>query len=234
MATSEAKQVRFQTTRWSMVSAAGVEETARREALSQLFEQYWQPIYVFIRRQGHSLDDARDLTQSFMLEMLEKGTIAKANPQRGRFRSFLLGCVKYFLSHEREKAKAKKRVFIPTQHQECKHLENKLSDESAPEENFDKVWLEQQILHSIKILHQDISLDEQHKVLPVSAILGMEAFHPDHKVEATKALNPAERQKLSRLRKKFGKILREQIAQTLENPADLEDEIRYLFEIARK
>ena len=81
----------FDTTHWSIVRAAGSDSTGRaRDALGQLCETYWEPLYAYLRRRGHSAEDAEDLTQGFLARVLEKGVVRAADPDRGRFRSFLL------------------------------------------------------------------------------------------------------------------------------------------------
>src|SRR5512140_1113816 len=100
----------FALTRWSVVVAAGrSESTHARDALEQLCRAYWQPIYAFVRRQGHSPPDAQDLTQEFFARLLEKNYLQGVNPSKGRFRSFLLASVKHFLANEWDKARAQKR-----------------------------------------------------------------------------------------------------------------------------
>src|SRR6516162_3514630 len=100
----------FATTHWSLVLAAGKSASADAEgALAALCQTYWYPLYAYVRRQGHQPDDAQDLTQEFFARLLEKQYLRAADPERGRFRSFLLSAVKHFLSKERDRAKARKR-----------------------------------------------------------------------------------------------------------------------------
>src|SRR5262249_38832638 len=100
----------FATTRWSMVLAAGKGESPdAHAALARLCQTYWYPLYAFVRRSGHQPADAQDLTQAFFARLLEKRYLQAADPERGRFRSFLLSAVKHFLSKERDRAKAQKR-----------------------------------------------------------------------------------------------------------------------------
>jgi RNA polymerase sigma-70 factor (ECF subfamily) len=101
---------RFQTTHWSLVVSAGDRKSARAdEALASLCADYWPPLYAYIRRSGHSLHAAQDLTQEFFARLLEKNYVQSADPERGRFRSFLLGAVKHFLSNHKQAARAQKR-----------------------------------------------------------------------------------------------------------------------------
>src|SRR6267154_384087 len=100
----------FVTTRWTLVVAASREATPEsREALSQLCELYWPPLYGFARRRGYSIEQAQDLTQSFFARFLEKHDVKTADPQRGRFRSFLLGAFKHFLANEYDREQTRKR-----------------------------------------------------------------------------------------------------------------------------
>ena len=100
----------FATTSWSQVLAARAgSSTESRRALEALCATYWYPLYAYVRRQGHDSDESRDLTQAFFAHLFEKDTLLRAAPVAGRFRSFLLGSLKKFLSHERDKAQALKR-----------------------------------------------------------------------------------------------------------------------------
>jgi len=110
MTPEPAGAARFTTTRWSVVLAAQRDSTPQaREALNQLCERYWHPLYAYLRRSGHGADEAQDLTQAFFAEILEKHTFRDADPARGRFRSFLLASLKNFAANERERAHTKKR-----------------------------------------------------------------------------------------------------------------------------
>ncbi|NUP95915.1 MAG: hypothetical protein HUU28_07100, partial [Planctomycetaceae bacterium] len=100
----------FLTTRWSVVAAAGKPDTpTARAALSELCSTYWYPLYAYVRRRGHSQDDAQDLTQAFFARLLEKNVVLAADPTRGRFRAFLLGSLKNFLANEWDREHAQKR-----------------------------------------------------------------------------------------------------------------------------
>jgi RNA polymerase sigma factor (sigma-70 family) len=105
--TPEHAKPRFATTRWSLVAAA--KGPAARQALAELCELYWYPVYAFVRRRGHSPHDAADLTQAFFARLIETAGIAGADPDKGRFRSYLLGAVRHFLANEHDRAVAKKR-----------------------------------------------------------------------------------------------------------------------------
>src|ERR1043165_9253258 len=100
----------FAVTHWSVVLAAGRNDTVRaRDALEKLCRAYWFPIYAFVRRQGHGPHDAQDLTQEFFARLLEKNYLGDVDRAKGRFRSFLLASLKHFLANEWDKAQAEKR-----------------------------------------------------------------------------------------------------------------------------
>ena len=99
--TGGADALGFMPTHWSVVLAvAGADPVRRAEALEQLCRTYWEPLYAYIRRRGYQMHDAQDLTQSFFAFVLERNAIEAADPERGRFRYFLLGCLKHFLANE--------------------------------------------------------------------------------------------------------------------------------------
>jgi DNA-directed RNA polymerase specialized sigma24 family protein len=100
----------FATTRWSLVLAAGQRGSPQSSAaLATLCENYWYPLYAYVRRRGHQADQAQDFTQAFFARLLEKNDLAAADPGRGRFRSFLLTSLKHFLANEWDRARAEKR-----------------------------------------------------------------------------------------------------------------------------
>ena len=109
--------VQFSTTHWSVVLAAGQASSRSREALEKLCGTYWQPVYAYLRRKGYHTHEAQDLTQGFFARFLEKNYLENVAPEKGKFRSYLLGAVKHFVSNERDRAQAKKRGggrrFIP-------------------------------------------------------------------------------------------------------------------------
>lgn len=99
----------FETTHWSMVLRAGGSGADSSDALEKLCRAYWPPIYSWVRSQGHAVEEAQDLTQEFFARMLRYGSVGRANPAQGRFRSFLLGSLKHFLANEWHRARAQKR-----------------------------------------------------------------------------------------------------------------------------
>lgn len=231
--------VRFATTRWSLVAAAGrTDDAERRQALEQLCEHYWTPLYAFLRQQGYDRSDAQDLTQSFLLDLLTRNTWAVATPERGRFRSFLLGCFKNYLSHEKEKQRARKRGgsklhFSLYQHQGESDFRT-VAKEPSPEVAFELAWLHvvvQRVIH--RFLNQFQNTMEQAAILrQLPRILGDDdaATLSDNAVKPT----AAERQQLSRLRKAYRKLLLEEVGETVLEPGQIQEEIQYLFSLASR
>ena len=134
---------RFATTRWSLVAAA--KDPAARQALAELCGLYWYPVYAFVRRRGHSADDAGDLTQEFFARLIEKAGIAGADPAKGRFRSYLLGACRHFLANESDRKVAKKRgggrAVASLDLSEAEHrYANEPADVRTPEQLFERRW----------------------------------------------------------------------------------------------
>jgi RNA polymerase sigma-70 factor (ECF subfamily) len=137
---------RFDTTQWSLVLAAGRRGSAAgEEALGSLCSQYWYPVFAFIRRRGYSVDEAQDLTQGFFARLIEKGDLAAADRNRGRFRTFLLTACRHYLANERDRARAGKRgggrapLSIDVVAAEGRY-ERALADAETPERLYDRHW----------------------------------------------------------------------------------------------
>ena len=151
-------QGQFSTTHWSLVlTAYASDTTAAAVALNKLCRSYWRPVYAFIRRKGHQPEEARDLTQEFFCELLEKEFFLEANRERGRFRSFLLGALKNFMANEWRRQNAQKRAASQTISFDAQDAEDRYAFEPAAEINpqtlFDQVW-------AIAVLDQAMALLE--------------------------------------------------------------------------
>ena len=233
------RQARFATTSWSVVLQAASENDSKNQyALATLCEAYWYPLYAFVRRMGRSADDAEDLTQSFFLELMEKSKLAKSDPSRGRFRTFLLTSLQNYLKNEHRKNSTIKRgghhsiISIDFTAAESQYsLEP--SHEQTPQRAFDKNWafavlkqvlvgLEQQYADSGKLrLYNSL---KGHLVGTASAPYAQIAAELGMKAGAIKVA-------MHRLRERYGQMLRLQIAKTMEDPANVDEELRHLFEV---
>jgi RNA polymerase sigma-70 factor (ECF subfamily) len=229
----------FQTTSWSLVVAAAVEPTAdSRRALATLCQIYWHPVYAFIRRNGFERDQAQDLTQSFFVVLLEKNYLRDANQERGRFRSFLLTAVKHFLSNQRDRAQAMKRgggkvvLSIDPVEAESWYLPRGAVDNVTPERLFEHRWalslleevlakLRAEFAHRGKAEHFDrlspFLHGDSNEILyeALAAELGITAG--------------ALRTSVHRMRRKYGALLRAEIALTVSGPEEIDEEIRFLL-----
>jgi len=236
----EDKPAAFPVTHWSVVLAARAGlDTEAQAALETLCRAYWYPLYTFVRRQGHTPEDAQDLTQDFFARLLEKEYLTAVDPAKGRFRSFLLTALKCFLADEYDKASAQKRgggrilLSLDTQAAEERYQHEPVRN-WMPERVFDRQWalalLEQarQRLRGEYFAAGKGDLFEKLKryydqgetavaYSDTAAQLGL----PENTVKSH----------VHRLRQRYRQLLREEITQTVSSPEDVEGEIRYLLEV---
>jgi RNA polymerase sigma-70 factor (ECF subfamily) len=239
---SERKGRLFGTTRWSVVLAAGdTRHPNSRAALVALCEAYWYPVYALARQLGHGVDVAQDYTQGFFVHLLEKGSLKAADPDRGRFRAFLRASFKNYLSSERERARAAKRgggrlpITLDFETAESR-LRYEPFHQQTPEVVFEKRWARTLLTRALECLRREMEASEDRDRLrclepyltgfPRSRGYGDVAAELGLTKDAVKAA-------VRRLRRRFGQLLRAEVAQTVENPNDVEKEIRYLFEVIR-
>ncbi len=232
---------RFRTTRWSLVLSASrtLSEEDARIALEQLCEAYWYPVFTFISRTGRSREDALDLTQGFFANFIETRTLGAADPTRGRFRSFLLATVKQHLSHERDKARAIKRggklEFISLDALTADELAHPGADDAAsPELAYEKAWALTALGRAKAKLASELAAsgkEEQYRLLG-GHLSGDANARPYAEIaRRLGSSDAAVKMAVKRLRQRFGKLLREEIAQTVESEADVDSEVRHLLEV---
>ena len=222
-----------------MVVTAGRSDTTRaRAALEQLCRTYWHPLYHYVRRRGYGPDDAADLTQAFFTRLIEHHVVAEADPERGLFRSFLLTCLKNFLSDQRDKALARKRggghVFTVDFQAEEACLRHEPVEHSTPEKAFERRWalaLLEQVYQRMEDDFRRQGKASQFAVLRVamSAPRGSLPF-----ADLGRQLGMTEgaaRVAVHRLRKRYRQVLRETIAQTVAGAEQVEEELQYLLKV---
>lgn len=230
---------RFVTTRWSIVLAAGQAVSQESQgALESLCETYWLPVYAYVRRVVARVEDAQDLTQGFFAQLLEKEAIAKADPERGRFRAFLLTALKNFLTNERLKARAEKRgggklaLSLDFDSGESRCLIEP-SHELTPERLFERRW----VLTLLDLVLDQLRIElveegkEPHFETFKAALTG-EMANADYE-EAAEALGmtaAGAKQAAYRLRKRYRELFRLEVARTVADDADVDDEIGRLLE----
>lgn len=227
---------RFLTTQWSMVLRAGdSEDPGFQEALADLCERYWYPIYAFVRRRGIRPEDAQDLVQGFFSQLLERGTLKAADPHRGRFRSFILTAVKFHLSDERRRVAAQKRggAIQPMDLDSAEERYRMEADPDAtPERLFERRWAMELLAHTRTRLREEIESSDHPERVRLAAFL-TDAGGPRYK-EVAEELGMSEaavKVAVHRLRRRFGRLLREEVARTVENPEKVDDELRFLLSV---
>ena len=228
----------FATTHWSIVAAAGHQPSSdSKRAMASLCAAYWHPLYAYVRRRVPDVNEAQELTQAFFTELLEKNYVGSATPERGRFRSFLLTAFKHFLAKEWEKAKAQKRgggrapISLDFQFED-----SRLSIEPAAgltaEQYYDQQWaiaLLRQIMERLKGELDEAANATRFEELK-SFIIGDHAGTTYAQAAAKLNMTEAAAKKAaSRMRRRYRELLREEIAQTVAGPDEVEDEIRNLF-----
>jgi RNA polymerase sigma-70 factor (ECF subfamily) len=228
----------FVTTHWSQVLAAANQASPNSDdALETLCRAYWYPLYAYVRRRGHSPDDAEDLTQAFFARLLEKNWLADADRERGRFRSFLLASLKHFLANEWDKAQTQKRggrvhvIPLETAVAETRY-QREPADEAAADKAFDRRWalaLLDLVLAGLRDEYHATRKGELFEQLR-STLAGERAAAPYAEIAARLRLSEgAVKVAVHRLRQRYREILREEIAHTVETPAQVEEELRHLF-----
>ena len=235
--------VRFATTRWSLVSKMqGDDRSEARAALSELCQTYWFPIYAHLRRTGRSRHEAEDLTQGFFTRLLERERWDHVEPEKGRFRSFLLAALKHFVINEWHKARAVKRgggrpllsLDFDTAETRYQRIPRQLG---SPEQLFERQWALTLLAHVRSILEQEYAAGgkaelfrrlEDHLVADPQASRYGEIARDLHMTEG--AIKVA----VHRLRQRFRDRLRAEIAQTVASQDDIDDEIRNLFDALRR
>jgi DNA-directed RNA polymerase specialized sigma24 family protein len=234
---------RFTTTRWSVVLSCtdgrATTQTAR-DALSQLCQTYWRPIFAFICHHGYSVPDAQDLTQDFFVMLLEGHLLQRADPSRGRFRSLLLKALNDFLNDARDKKRARKRggdVQFIAWDEWMAELPSQFSvsareSESWPAEKvFDVRWAATVAERTLSRLGEECERRGRRRIFDVlSGCLAAEREDVSY-ANLSKTLGVPEtavKRLVHQLRKRYRALLREEVADTIERPNELEDELRYL------
>ena len=229
----------FRTTHWSMIVEAGSNDSVRSAAaMEELCQRYWYPLYAYVRRRGHSHADAADLTQTFFTRLLEKSSIARVSPGTGRFRSFLLASMKNFLINEWDSANRLKRgggtkTFSLDDSTAEELYRQEPAHHAAPDKLFDHRWAVSMLEIALARLRAEFVASERADLYDVlkPALTAEKLADPYSAVAARFGLTEgALRVAIHRLRKRLGELLRAEVAQTVEKPEDVDEELRYLLE----
>ncbi len=231
----------FPTTQWSRIAAAGdAKDSASRNALAELCQAYWYPVYAFIRRKGHDIHAALDLTQDYFARLLERPVIATADRRKGRFRAFLRTDCGYFLSHQRQAEAAQKRgggiapLSIDARDAEGRYLREPPDDGLEPDRLFNRAWALGLIeAKSARLAQEQAEAGQTERFQELKDVLGGVRAIPYAAIaERLGTTEGAIKTAANRLRKRYRALLREQIAATLTDPSDqaIDAEIRDLFQ----
>jgi RNA polymerase sigma factor (sigma-70 family) len=226
------------TTQWSQVLAArDGSDTEARAALESLCQTYWQPLYAYIRHQGSSPDEARDLTQGFFAEFLEKDFLARVDPEKGRFRAFLLASLRHFLANERRRERAIKRgggartLSLDT-HAGEEGYEMQSSEQLTPLEVYEQRWATAVLERAMARLRRESAAqgdDSQFEALK-QYLTSTDTQMPYREVADTLGMTEgAVAAAVHRLRQRYGRCLRAEITETVADPAEVDDELRHLL-----
>jgi RNA polymerase sigma-70 factor (ECF subfamily) len=229
---------RFHTTQWSMVLAAGDDRNPRfQQALSDLCERYWYPVYAYVRRRGADADSAQDLAQGFFSSLLERNTLAAADRERGRFRSFLLTALKFYLADEHDRSTAKKRgggaeaLSLDLDGAEERYrLE--AEPEGTPDRLFERRWAMEVLEQTHRRLQDEIARSSNpERARRLAAFLTGDGDDTSYReVGAELGMSePAVKVAVHRLRKRFGALLRNEVERTVNDPVETESELRFLL-----
>jgi RNA polymerase sigma factor (sigma-70 family) len=232
----------FVTTHWSVVLAAGVDESSvARNALEQLCRTYWYPLYVYARRRGYDVEEAKDLTQEFFARLIAKNSLGDVVQGRGRFRYYLLAALKHFLADEWDKTTARKRgggfTFIPLDGldpEERYHLEPR--DEVTPEIAFQRRWALTLLDLALSRLREEFQLAGKERLFD-----GLKMFITGDKPETSYAetaatlgmTEAAAKMTVTRMRQRYRTLLRAEIANTVVDPKEVDAELRELAALLR-
>lgn len=233
-----AGSAQFVTTHWSEIVAArdeGSPDAAR--ALESLCAAYWFPLYAWLRRQGRTVQDAEDLTQAFFGHLLSKERLKQAERARGRFRSFLIASMKNFVCNEWDKETAQKRggqvQFVPLATDVAEErLGREPTDATNPELAFERLWAATLLEGAIRRLRVEYARDGKGAMLDLlrTHLSGDRGGVPYAEIQARLGLGEsAVKMAVLRLRRRFGEILREEVARTVAGPHEIDAEIRALF-----
>lgn len=230
----------FATTHWSVIASAGQEASPQSDAaLAKLCEAYWYPLYVYVRRQGNGPEDAEDLTQQFFSRLLDKNYLAKADRERGKFRTFLLGSMKNFLINEWKRAGRIKRggghSFVSFELDEAEHryAAEPVSEANA-ENSYERQWAVALVEQVFANLRCEYTAFEKEALL--DELKGF-IWGPENSgsyAEIGRKLNMTEgtvKVAVHRLRQRFRKLLRAEVAHTVSTEEEIDGELRHLIAV---
>jgi RNA polymerase sigma factor (sigma-70 family) len=231
----------FPTTRWTLVVAAGdPHRKEARSALVSLCENYWYPLYAYLRRCGYPADQSQDLTQEFFLRVLEGRYLDRADPGKGRFRAFLLTSLKFFVADEEDRQRAHKRgggTIVPLEFSSGEErYQREPAHEETPERTFERRWALSVLDRVVERLRDEfVQHGRPDHFEHLKAFLLGRSDAPY--AALAREMNTSEgalKVAIHRLRKRYRELFRQEIADTVADPAEVESELRYLAAVLMK
>jgi len=232
------RQPAFVTTHWSVVLTAGRNDTPRaRVALERLCQTYWYPLYAYVRRRGQSPEDAKDLTQEFFARLLEHNWVGRADQQKGRFRSFLLSAMNCFLADEWDKARAQKRggglAPLPLQFDTAEtRYSHEPADRVTPEHSYERRWALTLLDTVLRRLRSEYDQEGRQELFAMlhPCLVGERTAQPYAELAVKLGVSEgAVKTAVHRLRQRYRELLRDEIAQTVAESAEVDEELKHLF-----
>jgi DNA-directed RNA polymerase specialized sigma24 family protein len=228
----------FATTHWTVVMAAGRGCSREAEvALEELCRTYWFPLYVYVRRQTPTREDAEDLTQAFFARFLEKNYLEKLSSEKGKFRAFLLAALKHFLANEWDRAHSQKRgggvmpISLDWQNADARYQIEPV-DNLSPDKLYDRAWAITLLQRVLARLRDENATEDKSRLfaqLKPFLMVGTSAVRYGEAAAKLNLTEGAVRVAVHRLRVRYRELLREEISQTLSDTSEISEEMRTLF-----
>jgi|ERR1700736_1574543 RNA polymerase sigma factor (sigma-70 family) len=239
---NDADGATFVTTHWSVVLAAQGSSPAADEALEKLCRTYWPPIYSFVRREGRTIEDAQDLTQSFFARLLERHDFEAVRKEKGRLRSYLLVSLKHFLTNERQRAMSIKRgqgrALIPFDEITARERNDpEPADTLTSDKIYERRWALTVLEQVLARLEQEYRTAGNGELFERFKELLADDFQKISQAKIAAELGMTEnavKQAYHRFRQRYRALLREEIGHTVAAPGDIEDELRHLIAVLRQ
>lgn len=234
---------RFGTTRWSVILRAGSDDAdATQRGLQELFDAYWYPLYAFCRRRGNSHHDALDLTQGFFAHLLHGNALEAISPEKGRFRSFLIASFKNFMANHHRATAAQRRgggvaiVSLAATDFSARY-EREPFHEETPDVLFDRSWVESLLTRVLQRLSEEYRHAGKERLFELLEPHLLEHADAIPRTEVSRLLqlsSAAVAMSIHRMRRRYGELLREEVAATVDDRADIEDELASLLSIVSR
>ena len=237
--TTPAGPQRFVTTHWSVVLKAGrSDSTHAQDALAELCNTYWYPLYAYVRWRGHSPEDAQDLTQEFFARLLERNTLAKITREKGKFRSFLLTALNHFLVDEWKRAKAQKRGGMKVFSLDATSAETRFRHEPVETATAESIFEQNWALALLEAVFEELrrEYEAEGKADLFSqlkfCLTGERSAIPYAELSVELGISEAAlKVMVHRLRRRYRDLLRDEVANTVASPDEVEEELRHLFKV---